>query len=797
MVKTDRFFGAEPPRFDPDLAEEMLRRQLASDLRDGHLTVRAAPTRQAALPADAVSAAGAVPAGPAGHGSADSAGDGDAPPRSDSVAAECEDGCEDGSDDAGSDETDLPPADPLATPCEEPADAAAPSAEEADDPIAAKLARIRAVVGAPPREAADPEGHAAAADAHHTAHAHVAQVSGEDAAQDLGCAPYASAEQAVAHAQSAASDSARHEDDGHSLSAPDAATGPCDTASDAPIGASSGETASPVSEGAPATFDCDDTTAAQRSDDGECLTASWPQSVDAWTPELGRTAVDPTSTASAEPDVSEAAVADSIPEASTGSAPQDRPSPDARPTESEVPEPVQADTADAHGTESTGAQPDDTAAPVRGERGDDTIANGGAGASVEGAAEDGKAVPVREDVTPEDPKDRHAFAADGAQLESDAWAADARAETECDDAGDALSEAADLTQAEEPHDHARPPLLGALSDRLRAESSLPAEEEEDLARELAAVRAELQASTGTTPAKTPFRLDNPILPEEDGEPSEENIDAEHASEPSEDTRSDEHDGADDNFLARASAGARKAVRLASPARAMLTENLVGDTDASRLLAQTDSQLDEPEGNRRRSAIAHLRAAVAATRADRALQPDDTDAETARYREDLAKVVRPRRPKVLRTIRTERPSAEPAAAPLQLAAQQHVDDAPSQPVRPRRVSIADDIGPLPGSDPQDDAGSGFADYAASVGATQLPDLLEAAAAYMAFVEGRDQFSRPQLMTVLQRVEDGTATREERLRSFGRLLRDGKIEKTRGGRFTASERIGFQPKARQAS
>ncbi len=229
---------------------------------------------------------------------------------------------------------------------------------------------------------------------------------------------------------------------------------------------------------------------------------------------------------------------------------------------------------------------------------------------------------------------------------------------------------------------------------------------------------------------------------------------------------------------------------------MLTQNSVGDTDASRLLDQTDSQLDEPEGSRRRSAIAHLRAAVAATRADRALQPEKTDAETERYREDLAKVVRPRRPKVLRSIRTERPAAEAPAAPLQLVSEQRVAEAPAGPVRPRRVSIAEDIGPAPEADQDGDAGGGFADYAASVGATRLPDLLEAAAAYMAFVEGRDQFSRPQLMTVLNRVEGGIATREERLRSFGRLLRDGKIEKARGGRFTASDSIGFRPDARQA-
>ena len=77
------------------------------------------------------------------------------------------------------------------------------------------------------------------------------------------------------------------------------------------------------------------------------------------------------------------------------------------------------------------------------------------------------------------------------------------------------------------------------------------------------------------------------------------------------------------------------------------------------------------------------------------------------------------------------------------------------------------------------------------------LLEAAAAYLSFVEQRAQFSRPQLMTMLREAEPADTSREDRLRSFGQLLREGKIEKTRGGRFTASERISFKPDARAAS
>ena len=39
-----------------------------------------------------------------------------------------------------------------------------------------------------------------------------------------------------------------------------------------------------------------------------------------------------------------------------------------------------------------------------------------------------------------------------------------------------------------------------------------------------------------------------------------------------------------------------------------------------------------------------------------------------------------------------------------------------------------------------------------------------------------------------------SREEGLRSFGLLLRTGKLQKLDGGRFKASEQIGFQPDER---
>jgi hypothetical protein len=100
----------------------------------------------------------------------------------------------------------------------------------------------------------------------------------------------------------------------------------------------------------------------------------------------------------------------------------------------------------------------------------------------------------------------------------------------------------------------------------------------------------------------------------------------------------------------------------------------------------------------------------------------------------------------------------------------------------------------GAEPPTPDADMLARIAEELGATELPDLLEAAAAYLAYVEGRDQFSRPQLMTKVRMVQEENFSREDGLRSFGQLLRQGKIEKIAGGRFTVSDRISFKPDTR---
>lgn len=220
---------------------------------------------------------------------------------------------------------------------------------------------------------------------------------------------------------------------------------------------------------------------------------------------------------------------------------------------------------------------------------------------------------------------------------------------------------------------------------------------------------------------------------------------------------------------------------------------IGDNDdddaLSRLLAEADQQMNDEEGKQSRDAFLHLRAAVAVKKADAGLAEPTTEEEVA-YRSDLATAVKPRRP-AAGAGRSERPTPTERPAPLKLVAEQRVDTAEMDTrgtVRPRRVTLQEAAVNI-GTD-------SFVEFAEDMGAHELPDLLEAAAAYMSFVEGREQFSRPQLMNKVRSVEKENFSREDGLRSFGKLLRAGKIEKIKGGRFAVTNDIGYRPDARAA-
>ena len=259
--------------------------------------------------------------------------------------------------------------------------------------------------------------------------------------------------------------------------------------------------------------------------------------------------------------------------------------------------------------------------------------------------------------------------------------------------------------------------------------------------------------------------------------------------------------------------AARATRLAR--REAIVEEDVSDVE--RLMDATTSRIDHDESSNRRASIAHLKAAVAATKADSSMveaAQEQEARERDQYAEDLARVVRPERaqPRPDRA-KTDRP------APLVLVSELRIDkdeeenadqtDAAAQavadegPVRPRRVSRAalDEADePVSIEDENlfnDPDQSSFAEYAAAANALELPDLLEAAAAYYTYVESTEQFTRPMLMRKIASISarDGFS-REAGLRSFGTLLREGKLVKGTDGKFVIAKSSRFTPEARYA-
>jgi hypothetical protein len=240
-----------------------------------------------------------------------------------------------------------------------------------------------------------------------------------------------------------------------------------------------------------------------------------------------------------------------------------------------------------------------------------------------------------------------------------------------------------------------------------------------------------------------------------------------------------------------------------------------DDAMSRILSQTDQHLNQPESRRHRDAFAQLKAAVAATEAARQLGDEGAGAKGAgdAFKDDLgahdaeerSQTPPPSAPplKLVKTVVLEETPEEianyveqtaeeppaPAPATAQEAPTSKPVDAASQ--RLRQIAARKET-------PEDaTSGDGFREFATKQGAAETIDLIEAAAAYLYYVEAEDDFSRPQVMKKVQVATGKEISREDGLRAFGRLLRLAKIVKLSNGRFRISDSSDYRPDDAQAA
>jgi len=191
--------------------------------------------------------------------------------------------------------------------------------------------------------------------------------------------------------------------------------------------------------------------------------------------------------------------------------------------------------------------------------------------------------------------------------------------------------------------------------------------------------------------------------------------------------------------------------------------------------------------------------VAEQQAAPARQAEAPKAGVAPQADDALTPPRPRRPAMLGNRHSVRPST--ARAPLVLVSEQRVDGtpAPTGPVRPRRVRtsqttetvvVATDKATV-----ETETLSAFRAFADDVDAWLLDDQIEAAAAYLTHILGQEEFARPALMQFVLAYNEGKdVSREDMLRGFGTLLRQGRLERGSAGHFRLAPASDYDEPAR---
>jgi hypothetical protein len=96
------------------------------------------------------------------------------------------------------------------------------------------------------------------------------------------------------------------------------------------------------------------------------------------------------------------------------------------------------------------------------------------------------------------------------------------------------------------------------------------------------------------------------------------------------------------------------------------------------------------------------------------------------------------------------------------------------------------------------GKAFTDFVAPMQLTTVAEMTEAAAAYLTHVSGQEDFARPTVMKLVMSTESPmTRSRENLLRAFGLLMRQGVLRRSRRGQFELSEQSTFGEQARKFS
>lgn len=254
----------------------------------------------------------------------------------------------------------------------------------------------------------------------------------------------------------------------------------------------------------------------------------------------------------------------------------------------------------------------------------------------------------------------------------------------------------------------------------------------------------------------------------------------------------------------------------------------------RLLETTNSKLETTAHSRKSNALERLKAAVAATEAERRLRAapagtpatrterpkvQDLKVDAGEFKSRMSKVRREHEESVQMTrpvAKSNTPRARSSIATLILGKDQRIaptdaaeaadsvkkpeadgpslaDASQSGAQRPELKIVRPALKPeaeLPAETPLN---GGFETFARKIGANTLHELLEASAAYLSIVENEPRFSQERIIeTIGDYMAENNISEDAANRSLNRLMRDGRILRVKQDSYTISKsaRHGFQ-------